>query len=161
VVPDLILKTPRLELVLQSPAEVMVWLDTLPPEVRVEVSPVWIAAVQRATPGDFWSLSFTIRETATAQTVGGCAFKGPPNTLGCVEIAYGIDEPFRSRGFATEAAQALADFAFQQPIVQQVIAHTKTDNLTSGRVLAKCGFIERGTVEDPEDRLVQLWVLQR
>jgi len=93
----------------------------------------------------------------TGQAVGNCAFKGPPDADGAVEIAYGVNEDCQRRGFATEAAAGLVTFAFSTGQVRLVRAHTRAENLASGRVLAKCGFRRIGEVVDPEDGLVDRW----
>jgi RimJ/RimL family protein N-acetyltransferase len=72
-------------------------------------------------------------------------------------VAYGTDEAHRGRGFATEAAAALTEFAFASGRVKVVRAHTKPENGASGRVLAKCGFRLLGEVIEPEDGLVSRW----
>lgn len=153
-----VIATPRLDLRLQTPEETLAWVETLPPEVRAEVSPDWIARVRATAGGDPWSLSFSAVERATGATVGSCAFKGPPDAAGEVEIAYGIDPEHQRRGFATEAARALTDFASADGRVRVVRAHTKGDNVASHRVLAKCGFRLVGEVIDPEDGPVLRWV---
>jgi RimJ/RimL family protein N-acetyltransferase len=152
-----LIETSRLNLVLQTPAEVLAWVESLPASDRAEVSAEWIARVRSTAEGDFWSLSFTILERASGTTVGACAFKGPPDAGGAVEIAYGIDEPRRGRGYATEAAEALTALAFGSGKVRLVRAHTRTDNPASARVLTKCGFHAVGEVIDPEDGLVCRW----
>jgi ribosomal-protein-alanine N-acetyltransferase len=154
-----VISTERLELVLQTPDEVLAWVASLPPADRAEVSPDWIARVRATAEGDPWSLSFAAVDRATGSTVGGCTFKGPPDADGVVEVAYGIDSPHRGRGFATEAAAALTGFAFDSGLVRLVRAHTKPDNGASARVLAKCGFRLVGEVIDPEDGLVCRWEL--
>jgi ribosomal-protein-alanine N-acetyltransferase len=155
--PTLVIPTDRLDLVLQTPAETLAWVDALPPEVRAEVSPDWIARVRRTKPGDAWSLGFSVVERTSGAAVGTCAFKGPPDANGAVEIAYGIDEAFRGRGYATEAATALTLFGLADDRVQVVRAHTKPGNGPSPRVLEKCGFELRGEVIDPEDGPVYRW----
>lgn len=151
------LPTARLDLVLQTPDEVQAWVESLPPDVRAEVSADWVERVRTARAGDPWTLAFTIIERAGGSAVGSCAFKGPPDAGGVVEIAYGIDAPHRGRGFATEAAGALAAFAFGDGRVRAVRAHTKADTGASARVLARCGFRRVGEVIDPEDGLVCRW----
>jgi RimJ/RimL family protein N-acetyltransferase len=154
---SLVLPTARLELVLQTPAETLAWVESLPPEVRAEVSPAWVERVRQTPPGDPWALGFVVKELGTGATAGGCAFKGPPDADGVVEIGYGIDPPFQGRGFATEAAEALTAFAFSSGRVRTVRAHTKSDNPASERVLTKCGFARVGEVIDPEDGPVMRW----
>lgn len=149
--------TARLDLVLQTPDEVLAWIESLPPADRAEVSPDWIARVRTTAVGDPWSLSFIAVERASGSPVGSCAFKGPPDADGVVEMAYGTDPAHRGCGFATEMATALLGFAFADGGVRMVRAHTKPDNEASARVLAKCGFRPVGEVVDPEDGLVLRW----
>ncbi|MBD1877257.1 GNAT family N-acetyltransferase [Coleofasciculus sp. FACHB-T130] len=84
-----------------------------------------------------------------------------PDQGGVVEIAYGVDPEYQGRGYATEAARALVNFAFRSGQVRLVRAHTWAENNASMRVLAKCGFECIGEVVDPEDGLVWRWELQR
>jgi hypothetical protein len=101
-----VITTERLELVLQTPEETLAFVEAMPPEDRAEISPDWIARVKQTKAGDPWSLGYTVIERESKASVGGCAFKGPP-VDGMVEIAYGIDEPHRCKGYATEAANGL------------------------------------------------------
>lgn len=155
--PSLIIPTARLNLVLQTPDEVITWVESLPPADRAEVSPDWIARVKATKIGDPWALSFKMVERSSGAVVGGCAFKGPPDADGTVEIAYGTEADFRQRGFATEAAAALTVFALGSGQVRAVRAHTKTDNEASARVLIKCCFRQIGLVFEPEDGVVMRW----
>jgi RimJ/RimL family protein N-acetyltransferase len=152
-----VIPTARLELVLQTPAEVLAWVESLPAADQAEVSPDWIARVRSTPEGDVWALSYTVVERATGAAVGGCAFKGPPDAAGMVELAYGIDAPHRGRGIATEMARALTEFALADAQVKTVRGHTKPHNAASARVLEKCGFHQVGNVIDPEDGPVIRW----
>ena len=117
------------------------------------VSPKWIEKLRVAQgpdPREFYA----VVHAESRRAIGGVGFKGAPGPDGLVEIAYGIDEPFRGQGYATEAAAALADFAFADPRVRVVCAHTLRDAVASPRVLEKCGFTHVGEVVDPEDGLV-------
>ncbi|MBX7105949.1 MAG: GNAT family N-acetyltransferase [Gemmataceae bacterium] len=154
---EVTISTASLDLLLKTPDEVLAWVESLPEEVRAEVSPDWLARVRTTPAGDPWSLQFTIIERATGLTVGGCGFKGPPDADGMVELAYGIDPAHQCRGFATEATRGLVGFAFASDRVQVVRAHTKPGNGPSQRVLTKCGFRQVGEVIDPEDGLVIRW----
>ncbi|MFM8933012.1 MAG: GNAT family N-acetyltransferase [Gemmataceae bacterium] len=155
--PGLTIPTARLMLVLQSPSEVMAWVESLPPSDRAEISSGWLDMVRQAPPGDPWSLGFRILDKGTGLVVGGCMFKGPPKDDGIVEIAYGIDPPWRGCGFATEAAAGLAVFARGTGLVRLVCAHTRADNPASMRVLEKAGFLRAGGTIDPEDGPLLRW----
>jgi RimJ/RimL family protein N-acetyltransferase len=154
---SVVIPTARLDLVLQTPDEVLAWIDSLPPADRAEVSPDWVKRVRATAVGDPWALSFKAIERATGSAVGSCAFKGPPDAAGVVEVGYGIDPAHRGCGFATEMAGALVGFTFASGQVRLVLAHTKPDNAESARVLSKCGFHRVGEVMDPEDGLVCRW----
>lgn len=151
------LETSRLKLILQSTDEVLAFLDTMSAEDRAQVSPAWIEMMRNSPPGP-WTHAFKVLSRADEQTVlGNCAFKGPPNSDGAVEIAYGIEPQHQNQGIATEAAQALVAYALEDDSVRQVIAHTMENDNASSRVLVKCGFQCVGQIEDPEDGMVWRW----
>lgn len=77
---------------------------------------------------------------------GFIGFKGNPDAAGAVEIGYGIDPEARNLGYTTEAAQALVDWALNQPDVAIVTAWTNKDNAASARVLQKLGMQMTGEV---------------
>jgi RimJ/RimL family protein N-acetyltransferase len=121
-----VISTARLDLILLTPDEVVAQIAALPPVERAEVSPDWLARVKATPPGDPWSLSFAAIERASGTTVGGCAFKGPPDEDGNVEFAYGVDPVHRGRGYPTEAAGALAAFAVASGKIRLVRALTRS-----------------------------------
>jgi RimJ/RimL family protein N-acetyltransferase len=53
------------------------------------------------------------RESRTV--IGSAGFQGRPNTHGEIELGYGVHPDFRNHGYATEAATALVEWAFEQP----------------------------------------------
>ena len=63
------------------------------------------------------------------------------------EMGYWIGRPFWSAGYATEAARRVADFAFAEIGLPQIVAGWFIDNPASGRVLAKLGFADDGEDE--------------
>ena len=147
------IETRRLRLVLQTRNEVEQMINAMPEADRAQISPDWIARMRAAVAGDPWAFAFRIFSRETGFIIGTCSFKGPP-VDGAVEIAYGIDPDQRLKGFATEAAQALFDFAATREDVRVVRAHTLPDGVASKRVLAKCGFAYIGDTFDPEDGTV-------
>jgi len=68
----------------------------------------------------------------------GCA--GLNTTDRGLELGYWIGEPYWKRGYATEAAHALVDLAFQRTSIQVLHASTRVINPASRRVIHKCGF---------------------
>lgn len=66
-------------------------------------------------------------------------------------LFYGFDSAYRRHGYATEAAQALIDFAFKSMSLKRMIATTEFDNEGSMGVMRKLGMtIEKNpTPGDP------------
>ena len=147
------LRTARLCLVPADVGELLAKYDG-PAGAPEGVSPKWMAKLRVAQGPDPWEFGYTVLHVESGRAIGGVSFKGAPGPDGLVEIAYGIDEAFQGHGYATEAAAALVDFAFADPRVRLVCAHTMRDAVASPRVLEKCGFTHVGEVVDPEDGLV-------
>jgi ribosomal-protein-alanine N-acetyltransferase len=134
---------------------VLARIEALPAADRAQVSPAWLEQLQ-SNPPSAWTHGFAIREPLSGKTVGSCAFKGPPNEEGLVEIAYAIDPEWQGRGYAKEAAAALVELAYQLG-ASVVIAHTLPETNASTSVLKSCGFEHLGEVVDPDDGLVWRW----
>ncbi|MBI5384543.1 MAG: GNAT family N-acetyltransferase [Verrucomicrobia bacterium] len=123
----------------------------------VEVSPRFLAQLREANGADPWRFGFAVIHREHNLVIGGAGFKGPPDDEGMVEIGYGIVSAFEGRGYATEAAQALINFAVSDPRVRALRAHTLPTANASTRVLTKNGFARVGEVVDPEDGRVWRW----
>jgi RimJ/RimL family protein N-acetyltransferase len=154
-----VLHTPRLRLTVETTEATLARIDGMSPEDRAQVSPDWLARLRASVPSP-WTHGFAMEELATGATVGACAFKGPPDADGAVEIAYGVDPAFQGRGYAKEAAAALVEFALRDERVRVVRAHTLPENGPSQGVLTANGFECLGEVIDPEDGLVWRWELR-
>ena len=152
------IQTARLRLVLESTEGLLARIDAMNPAERAEVSPTWLARVRTATTPSPWTHGFALVERGTGAQVGACGYKGPADSEGAVEIAYGVAPAYQGRGYAKEAAAALVAHACGAG-VRVVRAHTRPENGASGGVLAACGFQRVGEVMDPEDGLVWRWEL--
>lgn len=91
---------------------------------------------------------------AVPRLVGNGGFVAPPDAQSEVEIGYEVAPAFRGLGYATEAAQALIDLAFEQGAVA-VVAHSLAGANASGAVLGKLGM--RFVTELPHARLGAVW----
>jgi RimJ/RimL family protein N-acetyltransferase len=92
--------------------------------------------------------NFVIVEQASGQAVGTIGFFGPPDETGTVMVGYGLVEPVRGRGYATEALQALVRYAARQSAAKRLVADTAKDNVPSQRVLEKAGFAKTHETDD-------------
>ena len=84
--------------------------------------------------------SWIFIEKSTNQVIGDGGFKGNPNAYGEIEIGYEIIESKRKKGYATEAIDALIDWAFTQPEVKYILAKCDPENIPSQNLLKKLGF---------------------
>ena len=82
----------------------------------------------------------------TKDAVGSVGFGGGPDEEGAVMIGYATYPNIEGRGFATEAAGALVDWALAQPGVARVCASLPPDNAAAIRVAEKLGMSLLGTV---------------
>ncbi|MFF7590395.1 GNAT family N-acetyltransferase [Kitasatospora purpeofusca] len=80
-----------------------------------------------------------IIERESSLVVGSIGLFWPPSQ-GVLELGYGIVPSRRGRGYAPEAARALARFALTAPEVHTVSADVELSNPASVRVLEKAGF---------------------
>jgi RimJ/RimL family protein N-acetyltransferase len=125
--------------------------------VSDDVSPAWLARLRTAVDRDPWQFGFVVLETMTGVALGMASFKGAPDDHGVVEIAYGIVPAYRGRGYATQVAGALVQYASGDERVQRIRAHTLPERNASAAVLTKNGFELLGEVVDPEDGRVWRW----
>ena len=160
IMPEPVLESENLRLIVSEPAEVLAWVEAMSPDDRAEVSSEWLERVRNTTAPDPWTCGFNMVHRETGFAVGSCAFKGPPDSDGVVEIAYGVKPEHQGNGYATEAAAELAKYAFASGAVQTVRAHTLREHNASTRVLTKCGFQNVGEVDEPDDGLVWRWELR-
>lgn len=118
------------------------------PDGRPEPEPAEILARYAAGLRDDPSLlGFGVRlavERAGHALVGSAGFMGRPAEDGSVKLGYGIHPGHRSRGYATESARALVDWALGQEEVRLVVADCERDNAPSIRVLEKLGMRQTG-----------------
>ena len=84
----------------------------------------------------YWGSWIVIRKSDD-RIIGDIGFKGKPDKNKTVEIGYGLLEDYWNNGYATEAVEALIEWAFHTSKVEKVIAETLKENDGSIRVLEK------------------------
>lgn len=119
----------------------------------LSASPDFVARLQAAREPDPWQFGFGLIHKIDHVLMGMCGFPGPPDADGIAEIAYGIAPAYQGRGYATEAAQALCEFATNDNRVKMIRAHTLAEVHASTRILEKCGFRKIADTVDPENNL--------
>ena len=105
----------------------------------LDVLPMQAAAEPAAEPFGIW----LIIERDTNTVVGDVGFMGPPDG-GLVEIGFSVIPESRRRGYATEAARSLTEWAFRDPAIREITARSEPENEASARVLRAAGFTRIG-----------------
>ena len=116
-------------------------IGALLPEAWPQVDLLDVLPMQAAAPNieaerfGVWLLI----ERDTNTVVGDIGFFGPPQGRS-VEIGFSVIPDRRRRGYASEAARALVDWALQQPGIIEVTARSDAENEASARVLTRAAF---------------------
>jgi [ribosomal protein S5]-alanine N-acetyltransferase len=106
----------------------------------LDILPIWAAARPEDEPFGIW----LIVERATNTVAGDIGFHGPPDADGRVEVGFSVLPDRRRRGYASEAARAIVEWAVVQPAVREVVARSDVDNVASARTLTAAGFRRLG-----------------
>jgi len=171
--------SPRLELIAMSPdflsASLRDDLDAASRIIDFSVPQDWLEtkwlmelrlAKIRANPAlEPWLLrAVGLRETRTMigfigfHTLPGAEYLNP-YAPGSVEFGYTIFPAYRKKGYASEAAQALMDWAVREHGVSRFVVSISPANEPSMRLARNFGFRKVGTVMDPEDGVEDILLL--
>jgi RimJ/RimL family protein N-acetyltransferase len=113
-------------------------------ETQQALSDYWIPQTAKFPLDFYWYTNWEIILNSSSCSVGGLGLAGLPDNEGTTEIGYVLDEKHRGMGIATEAVQALTEWAFQDEGLHVLRAETPVDNRGSQRVLEKNQFQKTG-----------------
>jgi [ribosomal protein S5]-alanine N-acetyltransferase len=119
----------------------------------LSASSEFMASLENARKPDPWRFGFGVIHKIDNVLIGMGGFPGPPDSDGVAEIAYGIAPAYQGKGYATEVANALMNFASQDARVRTIRGRTLAQTNASTRVLEKCGFKKVGEAIDRENNL--------
>jgi len=111
----------------------------------------WIRWVKSKNDEGRLIVNFYIWLTQTNQCIGRVYIHSKPELNGEVEIGYGISKEHRNSGYATEAAKAVVQFAFEKAGQDVLVAIVKPENVASCRVVKKLGFSNCGIRTVPDE----------
>lgn len=97
-----------------------------------------------ASPSDERFGIWVMIDRETNGVIGDIGFLGPPADSGSVEVGYSVIPSARRRGYATEAARAIVEWALDQPNIQIVVASCDIGNDASIRTLERLRFVRTG-----------------
>lgn len=89
-----------------------------------------------------------IERAADGVFIGWCGLIGWNPSYRSATMGYVLDDAAWGHGFATEAAGALLQWAFDTLDLNRVQAQTDTRNTASSRVLEKLRFVREGTLRE-------------
>lgn len=102
------------------------------------------------TLGDAEKFIAEVAETKVDTFLAFAEIDGVPTMIGCggvtthedtvPTIGYWVGAPWRGRGYATEIARALVDYAFEELGAERIGVSCRVTNTASRRVIEKCGF---------------------
>jgi RimJ/RimL family protein N-acetyltransferase len=88
---------------------------------------------------------FAVVEAASGRFIGR---SGIPHTLTWPEpeLAYGLDEPYWGKGYATESTIVIRDWAFATLGVKRLASYIRPDNTASAALLRRMEAVRTGTI---------------
>lgn len=95
---------------------------------------------------DYYRWAIILKETN--ECIGQIAFFLVDNKNHFSEIEYCIGSKYQKQGLATEATKAVIDFGFNEVNFHKIQICHKANNISSKRVIEKCGFKYEGALRD-------------
>jgi ribosomal-protein-alanine N-acetyltransferase len=99
-----------------------------------------VVAKQREEPRNDYDLAITLKDDG--RLIGGCGIYRRRYKEG--EMGYCLHRDYWNRGYVTEAAAALLEFAFAQEDFHRIYATCDPCNIGSARVMEKSGMRREG-----------------
>ena len=131
------------------------WDDKIIGEERVGLEIARSKESFRALGTGQWA----VRRREKRRVIGSCGLLQIPNS-DQFELVYCIDPTLRNQGYATEAAQAVVDYAFLEAGLELLFGRCAVDNIASVRVLEKVGMRPGRPHPSPECQGVHLSLLR-
>ncbi len=171
--------SPRLDLVSLSPLVLQALLDgrhdVAEQQASVRFPTGWpdegaesllrlrLEQISRDPAAQRWLVRALVRRR-DGEMIGHAGFHGPPGTGGLApgkaELGYTVFPAYRGRGYATEAAVALMDWAEGEGI-RRFVASVAPGNDPSLAIVRTLGFVQTGEQWDEEDGLELVLELDR
>jgi [ribosomal protein S5]-alanine N-acetyltransferase len=115
---------------------------TISPELKEAFEQTILPNVADKSKNYLYSTLWTAISKADDKMVGDLCIVGEPNEEGEIEIGYGTYEEFQNKGFMTEMASGIIEWAKTQSKVKSIIASTEKSNIASFKVLVKNMFVK-------------------
>jgi len=129
-----------------------------------EFLPIHVLALQKAEEAEVvmrklaaeWQLRnlflFGMWEKASGKYVGETYLANADWDVPCIEMGYFLVKANTGKGYATEAARAVIQFAFERLKVTRIELQVAAGNTASARVAERCGFKLEGRLRQRQHR---------
>lgn len=107
---------------------------------------------------------YAVELKSTGEMIGWCGLMIPAfeaHFMPAVEIAWRLASQHWNHGYATEAAKAVLQYAFEQLKLNEVVSLTVPDNIRSRRVMEKIGLHHNSNDDFDHPKLEKLHPLCR
>jgi len=88
------------------------------------------------------TIDLAVTELATAKLIGGCSIAILDQEKRIAGLGYILNRAAWGKGYASEAAQALLNMAFDDLAMQKVLASCDSENTASENVMIKLGMLK-------------------
>lgn len=138
---DLLLRKPSMEdvsdiVALANNHKISSMLESMPYPYFDEDAEKFVDQVSRPDNGE---CVFAIAEASSGELVGMCGLHLVKRRFDLPHMGYWIGEAFWGRGYATQAARAVADLFFKVGSENTLLLSVLDSNEASRRVIEKCG----------------------
>ena len=103
---------------------------------------------------------WAVVERGTGNIIGECGLSDP-KVVQDPEITWLFHPEFWGKGYAHEAARAVLAYAFGQLGLERLVAHVRSDNARSIRLLEKLGMHAHGSAIDRFGKAVMLYAIEK
>jgi RimJ/RimL family protein N-acetyltransferase len=107
--------------------------------------------VEQANVKDRSKFDFAVCLKESGLLIGGCGIRRETQQSVVANLGWAINPDFQKQGCATEAAQALISFGFEQLGLSVIYATCDTRNVASYRVMEKLGMKRVGFIKGDKE----------
>lgn len=111
----------------------------------------FLECYEKNTPSKIIKFTVAMVDKTDDRVIGWCGLGPVDYNPSEIELYYGLSEEVWGQGLASEAAEAMLEYAFSEIDLELVVALAKQDNPASARVLEKIGMVFQGKVESLAD----------
>ncbi len=107
--------------------------------------------IQQASVNPRYQFNFAVCLKESNLLIGGCGLRRETESSQVANLGWAIYPEFQNKGYATEAANALLEFGFQELKLAVIYATCDTRNTPSYKVMEKLGMKRVGVIKGTKE----------